>query len=66
MDSTEFPTPMDSTDARPGRSHYEVLGVEPEAPLAAIKAAYHRLVLELHPDRSSGADGADSDAPADA
>src|SRR5580700_7577026 len=34
------------------QTHYEVLGVPREAKEAEIKAAYRRLVLRHHPDRS--------------
>ncbi|GFR42766.1 hypothetical protein Agub_g3723, partial [Astrephomene gubernaculifera] len=33
-----------------GSGHYEVLGVPPDAPLAAIKAAFRQRAKELHPD----------------
>ncbi|MDO6456685.1 molecular chaperone DjiA [Celeribacter halophilus] len=33
------------------RDPYDVLGVDPTAPLAEIKSAYHALVRETHPDR---------------
>ena len=33
-------------------SLYEALGVSPDASTADIKAAYHALVLRLHPDKS--------------
>lgn len=35
-------------------THYEVLGVAPEATPAEIKAAYRRLAAENHPDRKQG------------
>ena len=40
-------------DAAPLRTHYEVIGVDPGASFAVIKAAYHRLALKLHPDRAA-------------
>jgi len=43
-----------------GRSHYDVLGVVPEAPPEAIRESYRRLAREFHPDRTVGsAAGAD-------
>lgn len=39
-------------------SHYKVLAIEKEADEAAIKKAYRRLALQLHPDRNA-AKGAD-------
>ncbi|PZX12585.1 molecular chaperone DjiA [Celeribacter halophilus] len=33
------------------RDPYDVLGVDPTAPLAEIRSAYHALVRETHPDR---------------
>ncbi|MBU2891149.1 molecular chaperone DjiA [Celeribacter halophilus] len=33
------------------RDPYDILGVDPTAPLAEIKSAYHALVRETHPDR---------------
>lgn len=35
------------------KNYYAILGVEPYATLAAIKAAYRQLALEAHPDRLS-------------
>lgn len=35
------------------KTHYETLGLTPEATLAQVKAAYRKLVLQHHPDRSS-------------
>ncbi|GAX76932.1 hypothetical protein CEUSTIGMA_g4379.t1 [Chlamydomonas eustigma] len=32
-------------------SHYEVLGISPSSSLQVIKAAYHALLLQLHPDK---------------
>jgi curved DNA-binding protein CbpA len=40
--------------ARSFGSHYDLLGVEPEADRRAIKAAYYELVAVLHPDRFAG------------
>ncbi len=37
------------------QSHYEVLGVEPDADVDAIKRAWHVKVLLLHPDKHEGA-----------
>ena len=33
------------------RSHYEVLGVSPDAPSDEVRRAYRRLALVLHPDK---------------
>ena len=33
---------------------YLILGVEPDAPLAEIKAAYRSLALKYHPDKAQG------------
>ncbi|HTM46409.1 MAG TPA: J domain-containing protein [Polyangiaceae bacterium] len=35
-------------------THYDVLGVTPDAPQQAIKAAYLKLVAQYHPDRHQG------------
>lgn len=35
-------------------THYEVLGVDPAASEETIRAAYHRLVAQYHPDRHQG------------
>lgn len=38
----------------PGRSHYDVLGVTPDAKADAIRRAYLRQARRWHPDRPSG------------
>ncbi len=38
----------------PGRSHYDVLGVSPDAKADAIRRAYLRQARRWHPDRPSG------------
>jgi DnaJ-domain-containing protein 1 len=44
-----------STTAQDQRSRYareyDILGLRPDADLAAVKAAYRRMAMELHPDR---------------
>jgi hypothetical protein len=42
-------------DPAPGATHYEVLGVEPAASADAVKRAYRRRAMALHPDRRAGA-----------
>jgi hypothetical protein len=39
-------------------THYEVLGVDPDASHDELKRAYLELALRYHPDRQSGADAA--------
>lgn len=39
-------------------SHYDVLGVDQDAPADDIRRAYRRLALRLHPDRQPFADAA--------
>jgi DnaJ domain len=39
------------------RSHYELLGVAPDADADAIKAAYRKLTRDTHPDRPTGTNG---------
>jgi curved DNA-binding protein CbpA len=35
------------------RSHYQILGITPEAGEKEIKRAYHRLARQMHPDKAS-------------
>jgi curved DNA-binding protein CbpA len=42
----------------PAPDHYAVLGVEPTASAAEIKAAFRRAAKEAHPDRSDSEDAA--------
>jgi len=37
-----------------GRSHYDVLGVAPDASMETIRESYRRLAREFHPDRTVG------------
>ncbi len=39
------------------RTHYEVLGVPPDAPLSQIKAAFRELAKRYHPDLNPGMEG---------
>ncbi len=38
-------------------THYELLGVKPDAPLAEIKKAFREKVKIYHPDRTPGIEG---------
>lgn len=38
-------------------SHYEILGVRPDAPLAEIKKSFREKVKIYHPDRTPGVEG---------
>jgi curved DNA-binding protein CbpA len=40
--------------AEPKDDYYAILGVSPTAPPAAIRAAFHRIAWECHPDRQGG------------
>jgi hypothetical protein len=42
-----------SEPAKPRRSPYHVLGVRENAPWSEIKSAYHKAMMNLHPDRVS-------------
>lgn len=48
------------------QTHYEVLGVEPKAPLDTIRKAYDALTLKFHPDRLRAFDDRDALAKASA
>jgi molecular chaperone DnaJ len=43
------------------RDYYEVLGVNRNASEAELKKSYRRLAMKYHPDRATGADGADAE-----
>jgi curved DNA-binding protein CbpA len=45
-------------------THYDLLGIRPDATPDEVKRAYRRKVLELHPDTTRGADGKLADAEA--
>jgi curved DNA-binding protein CbpA len=42
----------------PGKTHYETLGVRPDASLDKIKRAFRELALQWHPDRNRSPDAA--------
>jgi hypothetical protein len=50
MGSEQSAPPRGSGDGMTVAEAYEVLGLEPGADEAAITAAYHRLMMQLHPD----------------
>jgi DnaJ domain len=45
--------------AKPGRTLYQVIQVDPDADPDVIEAAFKRLALKYHPDRSPSPDAAD-------
>jgi curved DNA-binding protein CbpA len=46
-----------------GRTYYDILGLRGSTPLSLqeIKVAYHRALLTVHPDKVTGATGAQVD-----
>jgi DnaJ-domain-containing protein 1 len=50
------PTPADAAANGEERDYYQILGVSTGASEADIKAAYHKLVKQYHPDRHSGSE----------
>lgn len=53
--SGRFPTPGVPRNAPPLRAAARTLGVPPTATERQLSGAYHRLVLQFHPDRQHGA-----------
>lgn len=47
-----------------GRSHYDVLGVRPDASATTIRESYRRLAREYHPDRTAGSAAGGDKMPA--
>ena len=46
--------PSNSSKETHTESHYEILGISENASIEEIKNAYHKKMLEYHPDRTGG------------
>lgn len=55
--ANKMPTPVTASTTVP-RTHYEILGVTPQAQGAEIKEAYRKRALQCHPDKNLGDGGA--------